>query len=98
MNLGIYYIGYADKKPHLNVNIVNPLYLMINRIDHHLGDKYLKIADTDRNSDVLKRYLEVWNGIKDCIEKINKDDSELKAYDKDYMKIKLKTENDVPLN
>ena len=26
---------------------------------------------TDRNSEVLGKYLEVWNGIKDCIEKIN---------------------------
>ena len=31
--LNIYYIGYVTKKPEWNVNIVNPLYLMINRID-----------------------------------------------------------------
>ena len=57
-----------------NVNSVNPLYLMINRIDGFIeeknGDKYLNIADTDRNSEVLKKYSEVWNGIKDSIEKI----------------------------
>ena len=33
MGLGIYYIGYVDKNPQWNVNSVNPLYLMINRID-----------------------------------------------------------------
>ena len=33
MSLGIYYIGYIRKKPEWNVNSVNPLYLMINRID-----------------------------------------------------------------
>ena len=62
---------------------------MINRIDRFIGkkngDKYLNISDTDRNSEVLKKYSEVWNGIKDCIEKMN--NSELGEYDKDYMKI-----------
>ena len=33
MDLGIYYIGYVTKKPEWNVNSVNPLYLIINRID-----------------------------------------------------------------
>ena len=31
-NLDIYYIGYVDKKPDWNVNSVNPLYLIINRV------------------------------------------------------------------
>ena len=79
MNLGIYYIGYVTKKPEYKINSVNPLYLLINRIDGFIeereGDKYLNITLTDRNSEVLEKYSEVWNGIKDCIEKIN--DSEL---------------------
>ena len=33
-------------------------------------NKYLNIGDTDRNSEVLRKYSEVWNGIKDCTEKI----------------------------
>ena len=90
IGLGIYYIGYVTKKPEWNVNSVNPLYLMINRIDGFIeeknGDKYLNIADTNRNSEVLKKYSEVWNGIKDCIEKIN--NNKLGEYHKDYMKIK----------
>ena len=73
---------------------------MINRIDGFIeekdGDKYLSIASTDRNSEVLKKYSEVWSGIKDCIEKIN--DSDLGEYDKDFMKIKLNSDNDIPLN
>ena len=100
MNLGIYYIGYVAKKPEYNVNSVNSLYLMINRIDGFIeeknGDKYLNIASTDRNSELLRKYSEVWNGIKDCIEKIN--DSELGEYDKDYMKIKFNSDDDIPLN
>ena len=73
---------------------------MINRIDGFIeekdGDKYLNICDTDRNSEVLKKYAEVWNRIKDCIEKIN--NSELGEYDKDYMKIKFNSDDDIPLN
>ena len=91
MGLGIYYIGYVTKKPEWNVNSVNPLYLMINRTDGFIeeknGDKYLNISNTDRNSEVLKKYSEVWNGIKDCIRKIN--NSDLGEYDKDFMKIKF---------
>ena len=55
MGLGIYYIGCVTKIPEWNVNSVNPLYLMINRIDGLIeeknGDEYLNIADTDRNSE-----------------------------------------------
>ena len=73
MDLGIYCIGYVTKKAEWNVNNVNPLYLMTNRIDGFIegknGDKYLNIADTDRNSEVLEKYAEVWNGIKDSIKK-----------------------------
>ena len=75
---------------------------MINRTNGFIegkdGDKCLNIADTDRNSEALKKYSEVWNGFKDCIEKINKDDSKLGEYDENYMKIKFKTEEDVPMN
>ena len=43
MGLNIYYIGYVTKKK-WNVNSVNPLHLMINRIDYFIeeknGDKY----------------------------------------------------------
>ena len=34
----VYYIGYITKKPQWNVNIVNPLYLMINRIKGHFEE------------------------------------------------------------
>ena len=94
-----YYIGSVTKKPEWDVNGVNPLYLMINRIDGFIeeknGDKYLNIADTDRNIEVLKKYSEVWDGIKDRIEKINNNEGK---YDKDLIKIKFHTDDDIPLN
>ena len=73
MGLCIYCIAYVTKKLERNVDSVNPLYLMINRIygfiEEKYGDNYLNIADTDTNSEVLKKYKEVWNGIKDSIKK-----------------------------
>ena len=93
MGLGIYYIGYVTKKPQWNVNSINPLYLMINIIDGSIeeknGDKYLNIADTGRTSEVLKKYSDVWNRIKDCIEKIN-NNNKLGEYDRDYIKLQFK--------
>ena len=66
MGFNIYYIGYITKKTQWNVNSVNPLYLMINLIGGFIdGDKYLSIASTERNSEVLKKYSKVWSGIKD---------------------------------
>ena len=60
MGLGIYYIGYVTKKPEHTINTVNLLYLLLNKIDcfteEKEGDKYLGIALTDRNSEVLKKY------------------------------------------
>ena len=100
MGLGIYYVGYVTKKPEYSVNSVNPFYLLINRIDTFMeekeGDKYLNIALTDKNTEVLTKYSEVWDGIKDCIRKIN--NTGLGEYDKDYMKIKFNSGDDIPLN
>ena len=56
------------------------------------GNKYLTIEKYD---DVLKKYDQVFAGIKYHIKKI--DDSEV-DYDKNYMKIKLNTDDDIPLN
>ena len=51
------------------------------------GSKYLNIALTDSNSKVLKKYAEVWSGIKDQIEKIN--GSKSGEYGKDYMMVQM---------
>ena len=99
MGLDIYYIGYVDKKPEWSVNSVNALYLMINRIDgffeQKIGNKYLNIADSVRNNEILKKYGQVFDGIKYYIKKIDGRDGE---YDKDYMKIRFNTDDDIPLN
>ena len=72
----IYYIGYMNIKKigyYNNINSVNPLYLMINQMIGHFecnsikeknGNKYLVLDDLDENKEVLKKYEEVWEGIK----------------------------------
>ena len=60
------------------------------------GSKYLRFAFTDSNSEVLKKYVEIWSGIKDQIEKINSSISG--EYGKDYMKIKFNSYGDLTLN
>ena len=91
MSINVYYIGYITKKPAYNIDSVNPLYLNIYTIDGFIeekdGSKYLNIAFTDYNNKVLKKYSEVWKGIKNQIVKINYGLGG--EYDKDYMKIKF---------
>ena len=87
------------KKTEYNINSVNPLYLLIKKLDGFIdekeGNKYLTITLTDSNNDVLIKYAEVWNGIKGQIKKINNDS--VGEYDKDYMKIKFDSDDNVPL-
>ena len=50
-NTDIYYIGHITKKDEYKINSVNPLYLLVHRIDGFIeekrGNKYLNIAFTD---------------------------------------------------
>ena len=90
----------CHKKVEYKINSVNPLYLLVHRIDGFVeeneGSKYLNIASTGRNSEILKKYAKVWSGIKDQIEIIN--DSKSRQHEKDYMKIKFGSNDDIPLN
>ena len=74
-DINIYYIGYVTKKEKCKINSVNPSYLLIYKIDGFIEEKgrnkYLNIALTNNNDEVLKKYKEVLSGIKSCIEKIN---------------------------
>ena len=62
----VYYIGYITNKPQRNVNSVNLLYLMINRIKGPFeqvdGDKYLIISS--ENCDIMQKYQEVFDRVK----------------------------------
>ena len=76
------------------------MYLLIAELDGFIeekeGNKYLNISLTHNNNDGLIKYAEVWSGIKDQIKKIN--NGSVGEYDKDYMKIKLDSDDNLPLN
>ena len=101
--IDIYYIGYVTTKKIgdcNNINSVNPLYLIINEMIGHFEEKnenkYLVLDEIDENKEVLNKYKEVWEGIKKEIETIN--GGEKIEYGKDYMKIRFKSNDDLPLN
>ena len=50
---------------------------------------------TDGNKELLKKYNDVFNGIRDKIKEINSNECD---YEKDYMKIKFISGDDLPLN
>ena len=58
--------------------------------------KYLAFASTDKNKKVLEKYTKLWDEIKHHIQTINVGKSG--EYDKDYMKIKFSSDDDLPLN
>ena len=58
-------------------------------------NKYLVFDSTNENKELLKKYNDVFNGIKDKIKEIDDDWLE---YAKDYMKIKFSSDDDLPLN
>ena len=65
-------------------------------------DEYIKVFDSaNENNEVLKKYNELWDGIKKEIETINGGKtskcSSAKYY-KDSMKIKFNSDDNLPLN
>ena len=102
-NIGIYNVGYITIKKIddcENIYSVNPLYLLINHASGYIKEenenKYLIFDSTDENKELLKRYAYVWDEIKNEIKAIN--GSKENHYEKDYMKIKFNSDDDLPLN
>ena len=83
-----------------NIYSVNPLYLLVNHASGYIkeknGNKYLIFDSVDENKEVLKKYADVWDGIKNKIKAIN--GGKENDYGKDYMKIKFNSDDDLPLN
>ena len=53
--IAIYFIAYVDKKADWNVNSVNPLYLLINRVYGSISEKnVVKYLTIDKGNAVLK--------------------------------------------
>ena len=84
----------------MKIFTVFPLYLIIGKVDGHIeeknGSKYLVFDSTDENKEVLKKYIELSNGIKNDIE--TKNGGKKSEYGKDFMKIRFDKDDNLPLN
>ena len=76
---------------------MNPLHL---RVDHAGGyieekgvNKYLVFDSIDENKELIKKYNDVFNGIRDKF----KEKNNVCDYEKNYIKIKLNSDDDLPL-
>ena len=101
-NIGIDSIGYITIKKIddcENIYSVNPWYLLVNHANGYTEEKgvnkYLIFDSTDENKELLKKYNDVSNGIRNKIKKLS---SGKRDYGKDYMKIKFNSDDNLPLN
>ena len=73
---------------------------MINEVigpfEEKYGNKYLVLDEVNEDKEFLKKYKEVWEGTKKEIETIN--GGTKIEYGKDFKKIRLKCNDDLPLN
>ena len=101
-DIGIYNIGHITIKKIddcESICSVNPLYLRVDHVNGYIeekeANKYLVFDSTDENKELLKKYNDVWNGIKNKIEEVSSGECD---YEKDYMKIKFNSDDNLPLN
>ena len=86
-DIDIYDIGYITKKKIddcKNINSVNPFCLGITHVNGYIEEKgmdnYLVFDSTDENKEWLKKYNDVFNGIRDKIKELNSNECD---YEKD---------------
>ena len=81
------------------INSVNLLYLGIDHANGYIkeknGNKYLIFDSVDKHKELLKKYDDVWSGIKNKIEEVSLSDCD---YEKGYIKIELNSDDNLPLN
>ena len=79
--------------------VLKPLYLLINDASGYIEEKgvnkYLIFDSTDEDKEIVKKHNYVWNGIKNKIKEVSSGKCD---YEKDYMKIKFDSDDDLPLN
>ena len=104
-NINIYYVGYITMKDsdYVKINSVNSLYLITDKVMDALKKKMeiniqLWYLHADKNKEVLIKYTELWDKIKNLIEcnfieKINSGE-----YEKVFMKIKFNSDDNLLLN
>ena len=58
-------------------------------------NKYFVFDSADENKELLKKYNDIWDGIRDKIKEIASVECD---YEKDYVKIKFNSDDDLPLS
>ena len=75
------------------------MYFIAGKADGHIeeknGNKYLVFDSTGKNKEALKKYTELWDGIKNLIETI---DNKLSEYGKAFTKIKFNSADNLLLS
>ena len=78
---------------------VNSLYLLISNANGYIEEKsvnkYFIFDSADKNKELLKKWNDVFNGIRDKMKEITTDECD---YEKDYIKIKFNSGENLPLN
>ena len=101
INILICYIGYVTLKDLscIRNNIVNPLYLIINKINGYIeesnGNKYLALVLTEESKDPLQKCKDLGTKVRDHIKSKT---NNLEDCDKKYLKIKFNSNYDLHLN
>ena len=101
-DIGIYnteYITIGKIDDYEDIYSLNPLYITSTHASGYIEEKgvnkYLIFDSIDENKELLKKYNDVFNGIRNKIKKISGNECD---YEKDYMKIKFNSDDDLPLN
>ena len=95
----IYYIGYV-LNPDYDYNTINPLFFVINRLIGYIeeieewSDKYLVVAKSVRNKNIISVLDTIWASIKNKIE--NEINPNIKI--KDCDKFRFNSDIDLPLD
>ena len=95
----IYYIGYV-LNPDYDYNTINPLHFVINRLIGYIeeiegsSDKYLVVAKSVRNKNIISVHDTIWTSIKNKIE----DEINPNIKIKDYDKFRFNSDIDLPLD
>ena len=101
----IYYIGYVLNSDY-DYNTINPLYFVLNRLIGYIeeiegaSDKYLVVAKSVRNKNIISVLDMVWASIEDKIEDEDeiKDKISLGIKIKDYDKFRFNSDIYLPLD
>ena len=64
-------------------------------VNKYLVFDSMELHSTDENKELLKKYNDVFNGIKNKIKKISGGECD---YEKEYMKIEFNSDENLPLN